>query len=106
MYVVQCADSSLYTGVTTNLPRRLAQHQAGTGAKYTAGRGPFTVRLLERYATRSAALKREAAIKALDRAAKMVLIAVASRQERTTTAATRCPGAEAGRRNNKRNLEL
>jgi predicted GIY-YIG superfamily endonuclease len=80
LYIVECADKSLYTGVTTDLARRLAKHGAGTGAKYTASRGPFTVRHLERYASRSAALKREAAIKALDRAAKLRLIATATRE--------------------------
>jgi putative endonuclease len=73
VYVIECADGSLYTGITTDLDRRLAAHEAGRGAKYTRGRGPFVVRYTEAHATRGLASKREAAIKALDAAAKRQL---------------------------------
>lgn len=73
VYILECADRTLYTGITTDLTRRLQQHAAGTGAKYTTRRGPFTVRYTERCRTRSAALKREAAIKAMDRSEKIAL---------------------------------
>lgn len=74
VYILECADNSLYTGVTTDIGRRMDEHAAGTGAKYTKRRGPFTVRYTEWHRTRSAALKREAAIKSLDRSAKLALI--------------------------------
>ncbi|ALA58436.1 GIY-YIG nuclease family protein [Nitrospira moscoviensis] len=74
VYVVECADSSLYTGITTDLARRLDAHRLGRGAKYTRRRGPFVLRYSERHRTRSAALKREAAIKALRRSDKLALI--------------------------------
>ncbi len=74
VYILECADKSLYTGITTNLARRMEEHAAGTGAKYTQRRGPFIVRYTERHRTRSAALTREAAIKSLDRCTKLALI--------------------------------
>ena len=43
VYILSCADGTLYTGITNDLPRRLAQHEAGRGAKYTRGRGPFSL---------------------------------------------------------------
>jgi putative endonuclease len=75
VYIVECADRSLYTGITTDLARRLDAHRRGTGAKYMRRRGPFILRYRERHRTRSAALVREAAIKSLARAAKLALIA-------------------------------
>ena len=41
VYILECADSSLYTGITTDLVRRIAEHEMGKGARYTHGRGPF-----------------------------------------------------------------
>lgn len=70
VYVIECADGSLYTGITNDLDRRIAAHEAGRGAKYTKGRGPFALRYTETHATRGLATRREAAIKALDAAAK------------------------------------
>jgi putative endonuclease len=78
VYIIACADRSLYTGITTDMSRRMEEHAAGSGAKYTKRRGPFALRYTERHATRSAALKREAAIKAMDRSAKLALIATVS----------------------------
>ena len=74
VYVVRCADGSLYTGVATDLPRRVAQHNAGRGARYTRARGPVTVVHQEPARDRSAALRREAAIKRLPRAFKDRLV--------------------------------
>jgi putative endonuclease len=74
VYVLRCGDGTLYTGVTTDLERRLREHRAGTGARYTRARGPFTLVYQERYAERSSALAREWAIKRLTRRAKLELI--------------------------------
>ena len=74
VYMLECADTSLYTGITLNLERRLAEHAKGKGAKYTKHRGPFTVVFTERQETRGQALKREAAIKSMMRKAKLGLI--------------------------------
>jgi putative endonuclease len=73
VYILRCADETLYTGITNDLAGRLAAHAAGTGAKYTRGRGPFCVMLEEQYQTRSEASKRELAIKKLSRSAKTAL---------------------------------
>lgn len=75
VYILECADGSLYTGITNDLERRLRAHASGTGAKYTKRRGPFTVRYTESLDSKGAALQREAAIKSLDRTAKMALLA-------------------------------
>ncbi|HEY7684785.1 MAG TPA: GIY-YIG nuclease family protein [Gemmatimonadales bacterium] len=73
--MLRCRDGSLYTGVTNNLNRRLAAHRAGTGARYTRARLPVRLVYREARATRGAALRREAAIKRLPRAAKLALLA-------------------------------
>jgi len=65
VYILQCVDNTLYTGVTCDVARRLAAHRRGSGAKYTKSRRPITLRYLEPVATKSAALRREAAIKRL-----------------------------------------
>ncbi len=74
VYILKCADSSLYTGITVNLKRRLDEHSKGKGAKYTKHRCPLTVVYTERQETRGQALKREAAIKAMTREEKLSLI--------------------------------
>lgn len=74
VYVLRCGDGSLYTGYTTDVDRRLEQHRAGDGAKYTRGRGPFDVVHVEEYATRSDAMAREHEIKQLTREQKERLI--------------------------------
>lgn len=74
VYIVECADGSLYTGITTDLKRRLVEHKAGTGAAYTRAHGAIKIVYSERKANRSTALKREAAIKKLTRAQKLKLI--------------------------------
>jgi putative endonuclease len=73
VYMLECADKSLYTGITTNLERRLAEHAAGKGAKYTRGRGPFRLVYSETYAGRAEATRRETAIKLMDKAKKRLL---------------------------------
>ncbi|MEZ3116031.1 GIY-YIG nuclease family protein [Halobaculum sp. MBLA0147] len=65
VYVLSCADDSLYTGYTTDVPRRVAEHDAGEGAKYTRGRTPVEVVHVERFDSQSAAMAREYAIKQL-----------------------------------------
>jgi len=74
VYVIECADGSLYTGYTTDVKRRVAEHDAGEGAKYTRGRTPVTLRHVESFDSRSAALSREHAIKSLSRAEKERLV--------------------------------
>lgn len=79
VYILRCADDTLYTGSTNDLQRRLAAHNEGRGAKYTKHRAPCTMVYHEEAADRSAALKREAAIKKLTRAEKLALIAGAEK---------------------------
>lgn len=74
LYIVECRDGTLYTGITDNIPRRMEEHNAGKGAKYTRGRGPVRLRYQEECGSHSEALKREYAVKQLDRQEKMKLI--------------------------------
>ncbi len=73
VYILRCADDTLYTGITNDLDARIAKHENGTGAKYTKGRGPFALIYREDFETRSEASKREAAIKNLSRTEKLAL---------------------------------
>ena len=77
VYLLACADGTLYTGVTTDLERRVRQHngELSGGAKYTACRRPVALRWSDSAATRSLAQKREAEIKSLSRAQKEALYA-------------------------------
>lgn len=74
VYILQCRDGSLYTGITDDLQRRLKAHESGKGAKYTRGRGPLILRYQESCEDHSAALRRELQIKALKREEKLKLI--------------------------------
>lgn len=74
VYVVRCADGTLYTGVTTDVARRVGQHNAGTASKYTRSRRPVELAYRQRAKDRGAALRRELAIKKLSRPAKLKLI--------------------------------
>ena len=74
VYIVRCADGTLYTGCTNDLSRRLAAHNAGKGAKYTRSRRPVELVYREKVPDKSAALRREAAIKGLSRGEKLALI--------------------------------
>jgi putative endonuclease len=73
VYIVRCADGSYYTGSTTDLEKRLGEHNAKRGARYTASRTPVRLVYREVAASRSEAQKREAAIKKLSRAGKQAL---------------------------------
>lgn len=72
-YLLECADGTLYTGISNDLPRRLGQHARGVASKYTRTRLPVRLRWSERHRDRSATLRREAAIKRLPRAGKLAL---------------------------------
>ena len=72
--MVRCADGSLYTGITTDLERRLEEHNEGSGAAYTRSRLPVSLAYTEEYMSRSDSLKREAAIKRLSKAHKELLL--------------------------------
>ena len=74
VYVLRCADGTLYTGYTTDVDRRVAEHGDGEGAKYTRGRTPIELVHVEGYASRSAALSREHEIKTFSRRRKLRLI--------------------------------
>jgi putative endonuclease len=74
VYVLRCADDTLYTGYTTDVERRVAEHDAGEGAKYTRGRTPVELVHTESFGSRSAALSREAAIKSSSRVEKERLV--------------------------------
>lgn len=73
-YMVECSDGTLYTGWTTDPQRRVAEHNAGRGARYTKMRRPVELVYVEPQPDRSTALKRERAIKKLTRAKKKQLI--------------------------------
>lgn len=73
VYVVRCRDGTLYTGITRDVEARLAKHNEGRGARYTRGRGPVALFHQERKSSQAAALRREAAIKALPRERKLEL---------------------------------
>lgn len=73
-YILRCADDTLYCGITNDIDKRLAAHNAGTAARYTRARGPVSLVYMEDCADRSAASKRELAIKNLARTKKLALI--------------------------------
>ncbi len=81
VYMVECADGSLYTGWTNRLPQRVAAHNRGRGAKYTRSRLPVRLVWAEAQPDSSAALRREAALKRLTRREKLALIAAAPLSE-------------------------
>ena len=74
VYILRCADGSLYTGITNDLERRVEQHNAGTASRYTRSRLPVALEYQEEQPNQSMAVKRELAIKALSRKAKEALI--------------------------------
>ncbi|WP_270182919.1 GIY-YIG nuclease family protein [Alkalihalobacillus sp. CinArs1] len=74
VYILRCKDDSFYTGYTTDLAHRISQHESGKGAKYTRGRGPFSLVYHATYDTKRKALQEEYRIKQLTRAQKMSLI--------------------------------
>lgn len=74
LYILRCRDGSLYTGITTDVDKRFEAHCTGKGAKYTRGRGPLELVYREECGDHSAALKRELAVKRLQRHDKEALI--------------------------------
>jgi putative endonuclease len=74
VYILKCGDGSLYTGITTDLSRRVVQHNEGTASHYTRSRLPVKLIFSETCRTRSQALKKEYAIKQLSRKAKQEYI--------------------------------
>jgi predicted GIY-YIG superfamily endonuclease len=79
VYMLRCADGSLYTGWSSDVDRRLARHRSGKGSRYTASRLPVELALVLPMEDRSSARREEARIKALERAAKLALIAAGAR---------------------------
>ena len=80
VYLLRCRDGTLYAGATNDLPGRLARHAAGKGARYTRSRLPVELAWTVRVRDRGGALRREAAVKRLTRAEKLVLVARAARK--------------------------
>ena len=75
LYIIQCKDGTLYTGISTDLKRRITEHsQSGLGARYTRGRGPFKLVYTKKFNSRSLASKEEYRIKKLSRLEKLVMI--------------------------------
>ena len=74
LYILRCKDNTLYTGITTDVLRRLEAHRSGKGAKYTRGRAPLELVYQECCGTHSDALKRELEIKSLSRTQKEEMI--------------------------------
>lgn len=82
LYLARCADGTLYCGIARDVAQRIAAHDAGTGARYTRGRGPLQVLLTRRCKDQGRALRLEYAIKQLSRADKEQLVAERSRLDR------------------------
>lgn len=74
LYILRCGDGTLYTGITTDVYKRLEVHRSGKGAKYTRGRQPLELAYQESCGSHSDALKRELAVKSLSRQDKLRLI--------------------------------
>ena len=75
VYMLQCSDGTLYTGITDDVQHRLAVHNSGKGAKYTRARRPVKAVYTEKHDNKSSALKREIAIKRMSRSDKLRLVA-------------------------------
>jgi predicted GIY-YIG superfamily endonuclease len=74
VYILECGDTTMYTGISLNVEQRLATHEKGKGARYTKNRGPFALVYAEQKETHGEALKREREIKSLKRQEKLKLI--------------------------------
>ncbi len=85
VYIIEAADGTLYTGITTDIERRWQQHVDGRGARYLRGRAPRAVVHVETGYDRSSAARREAAIKKLSRVQKLALIAGAKNKPPATS---------------------
>ena len=93
VYIARCADASLYTGIARDVAARIADHDAGKGARYTRGRGPLSVCAVRRCTSKGDALRLELAIKALKREDKERLVA----KKRLGAFARKIQLAQAGR---------
>jgi len=82
VYLLECADGTLYCGITNDITKRLASHQAGRASRYTRARLPVRLLWVERHATRGDALRRELEVKALPRERKLALSAAFSPERR------------------------
>ena len=80
IYILQCADGTLYTGWTTDLENRINAHNSGSGAKYTRGRGPVRLLYSEVFETKGEALKREKEIQKMTRVRKLKLAGMGSEE--------------------------
>lgn len=98
VYMVRCSDRSLYTGVTTDAKRRIAEHNEGRGARYTRSRGPVALVYLETVPDRGAALRREHEIKRMTAAGKKALVAKARRNATAQTKRRRVSSRRTTRR--------
>ena len=74
LYIVECRDGTLYTGITTDIKRRIREHNSGRGAKYTRGKGPVVLRHLREFKNRSDATKAELKTKKLRRKKKLSIV--------------------------------
>jgi putative endonuclease len=97
VYVVECADGTLYTGVARDVAARLAAHEAGRGAKYTRGRGPLRLLRKRRCETHGDALRLELALKRLSRDEKLALVSSPRRLAAFARASLRLRAAAAPR---------
>jgi putative endonuclease len=83
VYILRCADDTLYVGITTDVSRRVTEHNTSTlGAKYTRGRRPVTLVYTRRYLTRSTASREEARIKSLSRKEKLGLLQLSTKRKK------------------------
>ena len=74
VYILRCSDASLYTGWTNDIEKRLASHNRGTASKFTRGRRPVELVFKEEFETKEEAMSREAEIKSLKRAEKLLIV--------------------------------
>ena len=96
-YLLRCADGTLYCGWTNHLAARVAAHNAGKGAKYTKTRRPVVLAYYEEYATRSEAMRREAAIKKLTKKEKEAMAALIMYEELVQTIAVKARNSSENR---------
>jgi putative endonuclease len=97
LYILECGDGTLYTGVTTDITRRVREHQEGRGARYTRTHAPVSLVHEEPCGTRSQALSRECAVKALPRPKKRELIGGVAGKEKPALPRTARRGRRTGR---------
>lgn len=96
LYILECGDGSFYTGITTDVEKRIKKHNAGCGAKYTRGRGPVVLKYREAFDTESLARKREREIKDFSRENKSLLIKNAKYSRRRDIICSSLPKENSG----------